>query len=74
MRTFTHREYARLQTFPDSWVFVGNNKRDIHKQIGNAVPVNFGARIAENVKEILVCKEKKTLFKSEGGLQLKIDF
>ena len=36
LRSFTHREYARLQTFPDDWYFVGANKRDVHKQIGNA--------------------------------------
>jgi DNA (cytosine-5)-methyltransferase 1 len=75
MRTFTHREYARLQTFPDSWEFVGNNKRDIHKQVGNAVPVNFAARIAENVAEILTCKSKNIPFKASNQLQqLHMDF
>lgn len=62
MRSFTHREYARLQTFPDSWEFVGNNKRDIHKQIGNAVPVMFASRIAENVKRILDSKYQNKPF------------
>jgi len=74
MRTFTHREYARLQTFPDSWLFVGDNKRDIQKQVGNAVPVNFGARIADNVKKILICKEKNFPFESNGNFQLRMDF
>lgn len=46
LRSFTDREYARLQTFPDTWVFHGGNKRHIHKQIGNAVPVQFAYRIA----------------------------
>ena len=50
LRTFTHREYARLQTFPDDWVFEGGNKRDIHLQIGNAVPVKFAAALARNIK------------------------
>lgn len=68
MRTFTHREYARLQTFPDSWEFVGHNKRDIHKQIGNAVPVNFAARIASNVKSILYCKDKKVPFNTNSNI------
>lgn len=66
MRTFTHREYARLQTFPDSWEFVGDNKRDIQKQIGNAVPVNFASRIAKNVKNILICKEEGVAFPSDA--------
>lgn len=54
MRTFTHREYARLQTFPDDWQFVGGNKRDVQKQIGNAVPVEFAKRLGEAVLAYLV--------------------
>lgn len=50
MRAFTAREYARLQTFPDDWIFYGNNKRDIQLQIGNAVPVVFAKKIAECVR------------------------
>lgn len=73
MRTFTLREYARLQTFPDSWEFIGGNKRDIHKQIGNAVPVNFASRIAENVKNILICKDTKIPFHQNGSFQLRMD-
>jgi DNA (cytosine-5)-methyltransferase 1 len=52
LRSFTDREYARLQTFPDSWVFHGGNKRHTHKQIGNAVPVQFGFRIARFLKSL----------------------
>lgn len=73
MRTFTHREYARLQTFPDSWEFIGNNKRDVHKQIGNAVPVNFASRIAANVKNILICQDNKIPFNTEGAYQLRME-
>jgi len=73
MRTFTHREYARLQTFPDSWEFIGNNKRDIHKQVGNAVPVNFASRIAANVEKILICKDENTSFFPDGNFQLRMD-
>ncbi|MFE8645909.1 DNA cytosine methyltransferase [Sphingomonas sp. NCPPB 2930] len=53
MRTFTAREYARLQTFPDDWVFIGNNKREIQLQIGNAVPVVFAKAIALQVRKAL---------------------
>jgi DNA (cytosine-5)-methyltransferase 1 len=52
LRSFTDREYARLQTFPDSWVFHGGNKRHTHKQIGNAVPVQFAFRIARFLKAV----------------------
>ena len=72
MRTFTHREYARLQTFPDSWVFTGKNKRDHQKQIGNAVPVKFAERVAENVKKILLSQDENRSFKPEGDFQLQM--
>lgn len=39
-RPLTVREYARIQTFPDSWDFCGSLSAK-YKQIGNAVPVNL---------------------------------
>lgn len=42
-RALTNRERARLQTFPDSYVFHGS-KESVRKQIGMAVPVD-GVRI-----------------------------
>lgn len=42
-RALTNRERARLQTFPDSFVFVGS-KESVRKQIGMAVPCK-GAQI-----------------------------
>lgn len=53
LRPFTAREYARLQTFPDDWEFIGENKRDIQLQIGNAVPVIFAKKIAMSVRSVL---------------------
>lgn len=41
-RALTNRERARLQTFPDDFVFEGS-KESVRRQIGMAVPVN-GAR------------------------------
>lgn len=42
-RALTNRERARLQTFPDSYEFIGS-KESVRKQIGMAVPVQ-GAKI-----------------------------
>lgn len=43
-RPFTVREYARIQTFPDSWEFFGSQTSQ-YKQIGNAVPVNLAKSV-----------------------------
>ncbi|GCE63384.1 DNA cytosine methyltransferase [Candidatus Mycoplasma haematohominis] len=43
-RPFTVREYARIQSFPDDWKFVGSIHSQ-YKQIGNAVPVNLAFAI-----------------------------
>ncbi len=72
LRTFTHREYARLQTFPDDWIFYGQNKRDIQQQIGNAVPVQFAQRIARNIRLALESTETRTTFVDQHTLQLSL--
>jgi DNA (cytosine-5)-methyltransferase 1 len=43
-RPLTIREYARIQTFPDTWEFEGSMSSQ-YKQIGNAVPVNLGYHV-----------------------------
>lgn len=44
-RPLSVQEYARLQTFPDHWVFEGTLAQR-YRQIGNAVPVAFGKAVA----------------------------
>jgi DNA (cytosine-5)-methyltransferase 1 len=51
-RPITHREAARLQSFPDEFVFKGS-KIEIEKQIGNAVPPALAARVADVVYMLL---------------------
>jgi DNA (cytosine-5)-methyltransferase 1 len=51
-RPFTVREYARIQTFPDDWVFQGSMANQ-YKQIGNAVPVNLGKEIGKSIVTFL---------------------
>lgn len=47
-RPISHREAARLQGFPDDFVFEGK-KIDIARQIGNAVPAGLGEAIARHL-------------------------
>lgn len=51
-RPFTVREYARIQTFPDDWEFIGGVGSK-YKQIGNAVPVNFAYHLGRSVVNAL---------------------
>ena len=46
------REYARIQTFPDSWEFKGS-KNAAYKQIGNAVPVNMARALGHSLVRLL---------------------
>jgi DNA (cytosine-5)-methyltransferase 1 len=54
-RPITHREAARLQSFPDSFRFIGS-KIEIAKQIGNAVPPLLAQRVAECVRAMLAAR------------------
>lgn len=51
-RVMTPRELARLQTFPDQFIFKGT-KSSILTQIGNAVPVNLSIVLANTITELL---------------------
>lgn len=60
-RPITHREAARLQTFPDDFVFIGS-KIEVARMIGNAVPPKLAKYLALAVKKVLF-KDVKTEMK-----------
>jgi DNA (cytosine-5)-methyltransferase 1 len=49
-RTLTVRECARLQTFPDSFIFTGSSARQF-TQVGNAVPPLMAEQLARSVAD-----------------------
>ena len=51
-RSLSLREGARLQTFPDSFVFAGN-KIEVARQIGNAVPPVLAESIGRSIRSSL---------------------
>lgn len=51
-RSITVREAARLQTFPDDFMFYGSNGSK-YRMIGNAVPPLFSKYIAKSLADIL---------------------
>jgi len=57
-RPLTVREYARIQTFPDEWAFMGSISSQ-YKQIGNAVPVNLAHAMGNKLIALLNNIEEK---------------
>jgi len=52
-RVPTARESARIQSFPDSFIFFGKNKASHLKQVGNAVPPILARSIAKKMLKYL---------------------
>ena len=56
-RRMSVREVARVQGFPDDFIFIYNYVDNAYKMIGNAVPVNLAYEIAIAIKKVLDDKE-----------------
>lgn len=72
-RTLTSREAARLQSFPDSYVFTGS-EGSVRKQVGNAVPPLLSYFIGNELRKVpgnLTCID---MFCGAGGLSLGLEW
>ncbi len=65
LRYFSVREAARLQTFPDGYVFHGAWSETM-RQLGNAVPVALARKVAASVAESLIQAEMSKLERAKG--------
>lgn len=52
-RRLTARECARIQTFPDDFIFKYKTLDDAYKMIGNAVPVNLAYHIGLSIRNVI---------------------
>ena len=52
-RRLSVRECARIQTFPDNFIFYGTDIRKQYKMIGNAVPPRLGNVLAKSIRAAL---------------------
>lgn len=70
-RRLSVRECARIQTFPNDFVFHYNHIAAGYKMIGNAVPVNLAKHIAISIKSQIENAEKKPNRVTKKKLELE---
>ena len=79
-RRLTIRECARIQTFPDDFIFYYQDLAAAYKMIGNAVPVNFACEIAKSIAQelnkssCLITHSDEVVFgKNEKAIQMLLE-
>ena len=74
-RRLSVRECARVQTFPDDFIFDYESVADGYKMIGNAVPVRFANHLANKIKTDIHKKRRNKKFsKMEATAQQIKDY
>ncbi len=76
-RRFSVRECARIQTFPDSFIFIYNNVQDGYKMVGNAVPPRLAYQTALSINKCfstLLSNAKKCSLTLVGYVKSESDF
>ncbi|MDP2967267.1 MAG: DNA cytosine methyltransferase [bacterium] len=69
-RRFSVRECARIQTFPDDFIFIYDGVTEGYKMVGNAVPVKFAEALARKIKLDMtpLFKNDRQIFKGKKEL------
>lgn len=63
-RRLSIRECARIQSFPDNFLFFYNDVRDGYKMVGNAVPPLFAQAIAQQIAKAFADKNENNTYKN----------
>jgi DNA (cytosine-5)-methyltransferase 1 len=71
-RRLSVRECARIQTFPDNFIYYYQNLNTGYKMVGNAVPVNFSRALANAIKKQLISTQLVEKQQNNKPIQLNI--
>lgn len=70
-RRLSVRECARIQTFPDTFIFKYRDVADGYKMIGNAVPVEFARNIALKImKDLSVSRKYEQIYERKANAKV----
>ncbi len=70
-RRLSVRECARIQTFPDEFIFYYKNIASGYKMVGNAVPVNMAYFLANTIKKQI--SERSRILTSKDTYEIQLE-